>query len=66
MGRIKGSTSLYQITLKGLCIGIEVGTSLVIMAAPAARWCIGKSKEYVLAYWKRRGAKIQLVKEYIR
>lgn len=66
MVKIKGSTVLYQITLKGLCFGLLSGVTLVIDAPPVARWCIGKQLSKMVDYWKRRGAKVELIKKYVR
>jgi hypothetical protein len=49
---------LYSISLSYATFGIEVENNIVVRAAPIARWCMGKSIDNVLFYYKNKGAKI--------
>lgn len=49
---------LYQIILPYAVFGIVVEQGVVTVAAPIARWSIGKTSELVFQYYWKRGAVI--------
>lgn len=36
--------------------GVRSNSGIIDDAAPIARWCLGKTLDYVMAYYRKRGA----------
>ena len=54
---------LARITLGGLCFGLVVDGTTINRAAPVAGWSRGKDWKQVEDYFRKRGAKIEVVSE---
>ena len=56
---------LIRIDIDYACFGLVIKDNKVVEAAPIARWCIGKDKDYIIKYWKDRGAKVECFKDMV-
>jgi hypothetical protein len=52
------SSDLWWISLRYATFGIITLDGIVTEAAPIAKWAEGKKEDHVLAYFRRKGAKI--------
>jgi hypothetical protein len=49
---------LYYIDTGYACFGLVAENGIVIDAAPIARWTLTKKIDYVIMYYKKKGAKV--------
>jgi hypothetical protein len=51
---------LVIVDIGPLCFGLvaDADTGIVTEAPPVARWQIGRTLDYVVSYWRRRGASV--------
>jgi len=54
---------LYQITTSYFCCGIVIEGGFVTEAAPIMNWSVGKSKDEIREWLKKKKAKVVLVSE---
>lgn len=48
----------YWISLPWACFGLGCQSGRVIHMAPIAKWTLGKPEQFVLDYFRRKGAEI--------
>ena len=53
---------LYRIELKYGVFGMLIENNKVVDSAPMGRWTVGKDINYVLNYYKKKGAVITEIK----
>lgn len=49
------------ISLPWATFRLDVTDGRVTGAAPIARWCQGKTAAYCIAYWRKRGARVEWI-----
>lgn len=52
---------LYFIDLPYACFGLVTENNLIVRAAPIAKWAKGKNINEVLNFYKKKGAKINVL-----
>jgi hypothetical protein len=52
---------LWSVDVPWACFGLMSQDGVVVEVAPIANWATGKTTEEVLDYFRRKGAKIDLV-----
>jgi hypothetical protein len=52
------SEALIQVDTGYACFCLVVRDGVVVEAAPIAKWVMGKSVEYVVSYFRRKGASV--------
>jgi hypothetical protein len=59
---VKAGT-LYRIDVPYFCCGVVVDRGIVVEAAPIIGWAIGKPESALRNFVKRKGGKMEVVKE---
>jgi hypothetical protein len=55
--------TLWQITSKYFCAGLETDAAgVVVKAAPVLRWCVGRTRAALRPYFARKGWEVRLVR----